>query len=59
MAKSLLEWETLDTEQIHDIMEGRAPRPPKSTGSVPPTGGTVRQRRHLSRRATRVASEPY
>ncbi len=29
MAKALLEWETLDAEQINDIMEGRAPRPPK------------------------------
>jgi cell division protease FtsH len=29
MAKALLEWETLDAEQIGDIMEGRTPRPPK------------------------------
>jgi cell division protease FtsH len=29
MAKALLEWETLDADQINDIMEGRAPRPPK------------------------------
>jgi cell division protease FtsH len=29
MAKSLLEWETLDADQINDVMEGRAPRPPK------------------------------
>ncbi|MGZ5146950.1 MAG: ATP-dependent zinc metalloprotease FtsH, partial [Burkholderiales bacterium] len=29
MAKALLEWETLDAEQINDIMEGRPPRPPK------------------------------
>ena len=28
MAKCLLEWETLDTDQINDIMEGRQPRPP-------------------------------
>jgi cell division protease FtsH len=34
MAKALLEWETLDAEQINDIMEGRAPRPPKP--SQPP-----------------------
>jgi cell division protease FtsH len=31
MAKALLEWETLDSDQINDIMEGRAPRPPKPT----------------------------
>jgi cell division protease FtsH len=29
MAKALLEWETIDAEQIGDIMEGRPPRPPK------------------------------
>ena len=28
MAKALIEWETLDTDQINDIMEGREPRPP-------------------------------
>ncbi|HUW99313.1 MAG TPA: ATP-dependent zinc metalloprotease FtsH [Acidiferrobacter sp.] len=28
MASTLLEWETLDTDQINDIMEGRKPRPP-------------------------------
>ncbi|HLT98832.1 MAG TPA: ATP-dependent zinc metalloprotease FtsH [Burkholderiaceae bacterium] len=35
MAKALLEWETIDAEQIDDIMEGREPRPPKS--SAPPS----------------------
>ena len=29
MAKALLEWETIDTEQIDDIMAGKPPRPPK------------------------------
>jgi cell division protease FtsH len=29
MAKALLEWETIDADQIGDIMEGRPPRPPK------------------------------
>jgi cell division protease FtsH len=29
MATALLEWETIDAEQIEDIMEGRPPRPPK------------------------------
>ncbi len=28
MAKALLEWETIDAEQIGDIMAGREPRPP-------------------------------
>jgi len=31
MAKALLEWETLDSDQINDIMAGGAPRPPKPT----------------------------
>jgi cell division protease FtsH len=29
MANALLEFETIDAEQIQDIMEGRPPRPPK------------------------------
>jgi cell division protease FtsH len=33
MAKSLLEWETLDTDQIEDVMQGRPPRPPKPTST--------------------------
>ncbi len=39
MAKALLELETIDSEQIDDIIAGRPPRPPKSTGSTPPAGG--------------------
>ena len=30
MAKALLDWETIDSDQINDIMEGRDPRPPKN-----------------------------
>jgi cell division protease FtsH len=29
MTAALLEWETIDADQIKDIMEGKAPRPPK------------------------------
>ncbi len=29
MVKALMEWETIDREQIRDIMEGRDPQPPK------------------------------
>jgi cell division protease FtsH len=29
MASALLEWETIDGEQIDDIMNGKPPRPPK------------------------------
>jgi cell division protease FtsH len=36
MAKALLEWETIDSDQVNDIMEGKPPRPPKPTGTQPP-----------------------
>jgi len=29
MAQALLEWETIDSDQIDDIMNGKPPRPPK------------------------------
>ena len=35
MTKALMEWETLDAEQINDIMAGKPPRPPKPSQSVP------------------------
>ena len=39
MAKALLEWETIDSDQIDDIMAGREPRPPKDwSPRVPSTG---------------------
>ena len=42
MTKALMEWETIDADQIKDIMEGRPPRPPKPL-NVPapakPAGG--------------------
>ena len=37
MTKALLEWETIDAEQIDDIMSGKPPRPPK------PSQGATRQ----------------
>jgi cell division protease FtsH len=40
MAKALLEWETIDADQIDDIASGRPPRPPKIP-SVPVGGTTV------------------
>ena len=47
MAKALLEWETIDMEQIDDIMAGKEPRPPKdwtprnpSVGGGGPSGGS-------------------
>jgi cell division protease FtsH len=43
MARTLLDWETIDADQIHDIMKGLPPRPPKPSPSMPsppPQGGT-------------------
>ncbi len=43
MAKALLEWETIDSDQINDIIEGRPPRPPKvpdtPLDTAPPPAG--------------------
>ncbi|MDX9842233.1 MAG: ATP-dependent zinc metalloprotease FtsH [Aquabacterium sp.] len=40
MAKALLEWETIDAEQIDEIMAGKEPSPPKDwTPSVNRSGG--------------------
>lgn len=47
MAKALLEWETIDADQIDDIMKGLPPRAPHvpggdnspSDGSTPPATG--------------------
>jgi cell division protease FtsH len=37
MTQALLEWETLDADQLDDIMAGKPPRPPKpSPSAVPP-----------------------
>jgi len=33
MTEALLEWETIDADQIKDIMEGKTPRPPKPSTS--------------------------
>ena len=58
MAKALLEWETIDADQIDDIMAGKPPRPPKDWtprirrqaggGSVPPVHAGQRAGRGLS-----------
>jgi cell division protease FtsH len=49
MTKALLEWETIDADQIDDIMAGKPPRPPKPSQSTP---------RPSARRATRRGAEP-
>ena len=35
MTAALLEWETIDSDQINDIMEGRPPRPPRPPACWP------------------------
>ena len=42
MANALLEWETIDADQINDIMEGKEPRPPADySGSGPASGDSA------------------
>jgi cell division protease FtsH len=40
MARALLEWETLDADQVNDIMAGKPPRPPKPAASSTPSAPT-------------------
>ncbi|NYE26688.1 ATP-dependent zinc metalloprotease FtsH [Pigmentiphaga litoralis] len=50
MTKALLEWETIDMDQINDIIDGRPPRPPKLPESnntpTPPTTPGVTPNAH-------------
>ncbi|MBV8467224.1 MAG: ATP-dependent zinc metalloprotease FtsH [Burkholderiales bacterium] len=39
MTAALLEWETIDADQIEDIMTGKPPRPPRPAGGLPPSPG--------------------
>ena len=42
MTKALMEWETIDADQIKDIAEGRPPRAPKPLQSaIPPPGDST------------------
>ena len=40
MTSALLEWETIDADQINDIIEGRPPRPPKTPQGPSDTSDT-------------------
>ncbi len=45
MTAALMEWETIDADQVNDIMAGKPPRPPRgmpgaSGGGTPPSGGS-------------------
>jgi cell division protease FtsH len=53
MAKALLEWETIDSDQLDDIMAGKEPRPPKDWTPRSPSSGSGG-----SGGATAVAAEP-
>ena len=63
MAKALLEMETIDADQIDDIMAGRPVRPPKPThsSSGPSSGGSrrrrIRRRRRIPRRTAGTSVE--
>ena len=39
MSDALMKYETIDSEQIDDIMEGKTPRPPKDWSDQEPRGG--------------------
>ncbi|MCE8017479.1 ATP-dependent zinc metalloprotease FtsH [Halomonas sp. MCCC 1A17488] len=50
MAEALMQYETIDADQLRDIMEGRTPRPPKDwedgdSGSGAPIGGEAEPKR--------------
>ena len=40
MAKALLDWETIDGDQLDDIMAGKEPRPPKDGVLKTPSSGS-------------------
>ena len=41
MSEALIEYETLDSDQIDDIMEGMPPRPPQRPSDDPGAGGAL------------------
>ena len=53
MAKALLELETIDADQIDDIMSGQPPRPPKPTQATTP-GTTIGPEPSAARRPRRI-----
>ncbi|WP_333843471.1 ATP-dependent zinc metalloprotease FtsH [Pelomicrobium sp.] len=57
MAKALLEWETIDADQINDIMEGRPPRPPKPAVAPASAGAAAHDNKPSASPTTRPAQE--
>ncbi len=45
MAQALLKWETIDAEQIDDIMAGKEPREPKPSDAVPQQSAAVAEKK--------------
>ena len=56
MAKAMLEWETIDSEQLDDIFAGKEPRPPKDF--VPRTPNPSDDNNNSSGGATSVDTNP-
>jgi cell division protease FtsH len=57
MAKALLEWETIDADQINDIMEGRPPRPPKPAVAPASAAAAAHDNKPSASPTTRPAQE--
>ncbi len=59
MAEALMEWETLDSNQLDDIMAGRQPRPPEDLGGTPnkPSGKPTRDRAKVKPRLDEPAGD--
>ncbi len=54
MSEALIKYETIDEEQIKDIMEGRVPRPPRDWDDTPtptPRGPTAEKPAHAARQS--------
>src|SRR5574344_3162820 len=56
MAKAMLEWETIDSEQLDDIFAGKEPRPPKDF--VPRTPNPSDDNNNASGGATSLDTNP-
>ena len=57
MTKALLEWETIDADQINDIMEGRPPRPPKPAVAPASAAAAAHDNKPSASPTTRPAQE--
>jgi cell division protease FtsH len=54
MAKALIEWETLDSRQIDDVMSGQDPRPPEDLDDKPKKSGKPKAQAKPSRIKPRI-----